>query len=99
MADRTEALRNGIASVIWVLAVLAAVVLALGTLLVALDASADNSLVELVIDSARGIDGPFANLFTFEGAGAETKDRLVNWGLAALAYLVVGRVLDRVIRA
>ncbi len=94
----TDALRNRIASVIWIVAVLCAVVLALGALLISLDANTDNSLVDLVIRTARRLDGPFGNVFTFDGDNAKTKARLVNWGLAALAYLIVGRVLERVVR-
>ena len=29
---------------------------------------------------------------------AETKNALANWGLAAVGYLVVGRILERIIR-
>ncbi len=78
---------------------LCAVVLALGALLISLDANPDNALVEFVTDAAKRLDGPFANVFEFEGENARTKARLVNWGLAALAYLIVGRVADRIIRA
>ena len=95
----TDALRNRIASVVWVVAVLCAVVLALGALLISLDANPDNALVEFVTDAAKRLDGPFANVFEFDGEDARTKTRLVNWGLAALAYLIVGRVADRIIRA
>jgi hypothetical protein len=37
-------------------------------------------------------------IFTFHGGDAATKNALANWGLAAVAYLVVGRILERVIR-
>ena len=95
----TDALRNRIASIVWIVAVLCAVVLALGALLISLDANPDNALVEFVTDAAKRLDGPFANVFEFDGENARTKARLVNWGLAALAYLIVGRVADRIIRA
>ncbi len=35
---------------------------------------------------------------TFTGENAETKNALVNWGLGALAWLIVGRVVERVVR-
>ncbi len=95
----TDALRNRIASVVWLVAVVCAVILALGALLISLEANPDNSLVVWVTDAAKRLDGPFANVFQFDGDNARTKERLVNWGLAALAYLIVGRVLDRIIRA
>ena len=34
----------------------------------------------------------------FDGKDAETKGALVNWGIAAVVYLLIGKVLDRVIR-
>ena len=34
----------------------------------------------------------------FSGKNAETKEALLNWGLAALAWLIGGRILDRIIR-
>ena len=33
-----------------------------------------------------------------EGKNAEVKGALTNWGIAALIYLVVGKILDRLIR-
>lgn len=98
-APRSIRVRSWIASAVWLVAVLAALVLATAALLVALDADADSSLVELAVDWAQRIDGPFADVFAFDGDGARTRERLVGWGLAAVAYLVVGRVLDRIIRA
>jgi hypothetical protein len=101
----SDAVRNRIASVVWLLAVAAAIILAAGALLIALDANQDNAIVEWVLDAAHAIDGPFWKVFEFTEENArgqvvtdETKEALVNWGLAAVAYLVVGRFLDRVIR-
>ena len=34
----------------------------------------------------------------FTGENAATKNALFNWGLAAVVWLVVGRILDRIIR-
>ena len=34
----------------------------------------------------------------FRGEDAEIKNALFNWGLAAIAWLVVGRVLYRIIK-
>ena len=92
-------IRARVGSAVWVLAVLCALVLAQGALLVSLGADQDNSLVELVMDGSRRLDGPFADVFTFDGESAWAKERLVNWGLAALAYLIAGRVIDRLVRA
>jgi hypothetical protein len=102
----TDAIRTRVAAAIWMVAVLAAVVLSLGALLVALDANTDNSLVSAVLDLDHAIDGPFWKVFDFyketksgaRGAPDDVKNHLVNWGLAAAGYLVVGRFLDRLIR-
>ena len=95
-------IRTYLGQVVWVAAVVCALFLAVGALLVALDANPDNALVKLVLDIADALDlDVFSRrngVFTFEGADAATKNALVNWGLAAVAYLVVGRVLERVIR-
>lgn len=99
-------MRNWIASVVWLIAVLAAVVLAMGALLIALDADQKNAIVEAILDLANKLDGPFWRIFSFyqeNKQGVRTgpdsvKNHLVNWGLAAVAYLIGGSILDRVIR-
>jgi len=92
---RSDVLRHGIASVVWLLAVLAALILAVGTLLISLDANADNAYVGWVLDAADRIDWFFWKIFEMKD---RTQNHLVNWGLAAVAYLIVGRVADRIIR-
>lgn len=105
LRGHVDAARTRVADLVWLLAVLAAIVLSLGALLVALGANADNVLVSTVHDAGHVIDGPFWKVFEFyrdngggRGAADEVKDHLVNWGLAAVGYLVVGRVAQRVIR-
>jgi len=93
-----DAVRNRIAALVWLVAVLAAVVLAVGALLQALNANDANSIVQFFNGAASDIDGPFRDVFRFDGDNAETKDILVNWGLAAVAYLIAGKILDRIIR-
>jgi hypothetical protein len=96
-----DAVRSKIASVIWLIAVICALFLAVGALLVALKANQDNSIVKFVLDGADVLDGPFSRdngIFTFDGKDAATKSALVNWGIAAVVYLVSGKILDRVIR-
>jgi hypothetical protein len=101
-----NAVRARLAAAIWTAAVVAAVALSLGALLVALDANRDNTLVKALLDLDQAIDGPFWKVFDFykesksgaQGPPDDVKNHLVNWGLAAAGYLVVGRVLDRLIR-
>ena len=94
--------RVRVAQVVWLVFVFCALLLAVGALLIALDANKDNGLVELVLDGADAVDlGIFTRnngIKDFRGDGADVKNALLNWGLGALAYLVVGKVLDRLIR-
>jgi hypothetical protein len=99
---RTGGLRMRVAQVVWLLAVVGALFLAVGALCVALDANRDNALVKFVLDVADAVDlGVFSRdngIFKFDGSDAATKNALANWGLGAIAYLVVGRILERIVR-
>ena len=106
MAERKSGnaakLRTRLAQLIWLAAVVCALFLAVGALLIALDANQDNALVKLVLDVADAVDlDVFSRdngIFTFDGQDAATKSALANWGLGAIAYLVVGRILERIVR-
>jgi len=102
----TDAVRNRIASIVWVVAVVCAVILILAALAVALGAQANNPIVEWLGHAANVLAGPFGGLHhgvfelkTKSGADDTVKNALINWGLAAMVYLVVGRIISRVIRA
>lgn len=88
--------------VVWAIAVLAALFLALGALLIAVQANQDNALVKFVLNVADVVDlGLFDRdngIKQFTGENAATKNALFNWGIGALAWLVVGRILDRILR-
>jgi hypothetical protein len=95
-------IRATVAQLLWLACALAALLLAVGALLVALDANRDNTLVRFVLDAADFVDlGVFSRvdgIKQFEGSGANVKNALFNWGLGAVAWLVVGRILDRIIK-
>ena len=92
----------GIAQLVWLVCVLAALVLAIGALLVALKANKDNDLVTWVLDAADKLDLTVFDrsngIKDFTGKNAEIKEALLNWGLAAIVWLVAGRIIDRIIR-
>jgi hypothetical protein len=94
--------RTRVAQVVWLLCVVAAVFLAVGALCVALDFNPKNPLVEFFIDGANFFDlGIFSRkdgIKQFGGSNADVKNALFNWGLGAIAYLIVGKILDRIIR-
>ena len=88
--------RSRIASLVWLVAVVCALFLAVGALLVALKMNQDNAIVGFVVDGAKKLD--FGDFKKFSGKDADVKGALTNWGIGAVIYLVVGKVLDRVIR-
>ena len=95
-------MRSKVATVVWLLAVVCALFLAVGALLIALKANEDNSIVEFIISGAEKLDGPFSltdGIFTFpDDQDGRVKSALTNWGIAAVVYLVIGKILDRIIR-
>lgn len=95
-------IRARLAQLLWLACVLAALLLAIGALLIALDANQRNDLVDFVLRAADFVDlGVFARedgIKQFRGQGADVKNALFNWGLGAVAWLVVGRILDRIVK-
>jgi hypothetical protein len=96
--------RSGVATVVWLVAVVAAVFLAAGTLVVALGLDPGNDVVAFVTDAADRLN-LLGDLMTFEGgrSAAAREDALVrtvlvSWSIAAAVYLVVGKVAERLIR-
>ncbi len=91
-----DAVRSKIASLVWLIAVICALFLAVGALLVALKMNQENPIVNFVLEGAEGLDlGTFKE---YEGQNAKVKSALTNWGIAAVIYLLIGKVVDRIIR-
>jgi hypothetical protein len=95
-------IRARLAQAVWLVAVLCALLLAVGALLIALDANKSNDLVDFVLRAADVVDLEVFSrqdgIKDFRGQGAEVKNALFNWGLGAVAWLIVGRILDRIIK-
>lgn len=87
--------REVLATAVFTVAVLAALVLALGAILIALKANEQNQIVASIIDIGRRVVGPFDDIFRMD---TRIKQVLVNWGIGAAVYLIVGRIAERVIR-
>jgi hypothetical protein len=97
----TQAVRSRIATVVWLLAVVCALFLAMGALFVALKVDQDNAVVGFVLDVAARLDGPLGvdpGPFAISTALAGTRSVLLGWGAAAVAYLVIGKVIESLIR-
>jgi hypothetical protein len=76
-----------------VVSVVVLVILA-GILLVVLKANPANSIVSEVHSWARSLAGPFDGMFSFHSANTAIA---VNWGIAAVVYLLVGGLIARLI--
>lgn len=90
------------ARVVWGIFLVFGLVLAAAALLIALEANTGNSLVSFVLDFARAIDlGVFSleqPIRSFSGENPEIKEALLSYGLGAVAYLILGRTLERLIQ-
>jgi len=84
-----------IARVIGVIALIVFFILAIGILLLVLDANQGNAVVKAVTGAARWLAGPFNGLFT---VGDSTTSTAVNWGIAAFVYLIVGALIAGLLR-
>jgi hypothetical protein len=86
--------RASLAKAVIVLTSAIALVLVLAIVLVLLEASRSNDLVQLFRDAAGVLAGPFDGLFTLDSNKAE---KAVNWGIAALVWLALGRLVARLL--
>lgn len=87
------------AALVWTLGLAAALLLALGALLATLHASPSGTLTGAVLRVDGRIGGPFFHLIEFMRNGHQdvALERLVNWGIAAVLYLLAARLLDEFI--
>ena len=81
-----------LARVIRLIGSVVAGLIAVGILLVVLDANPRNDVVEWLTDAARWLAGPFHGLFSLDSQDGRVA---ANWGLAAVAYFAASRVLAR----
>ena len=81
-----------IARVIRAFTGLVVLVIVVGILLFVLSANGHNTIVSDIHDAAKWLVGPFQNVFSVKGPKL---DLALNWGLAALIYLIVGGFLSR----
>ena len=71
-----------------------ALVLILGIVLVVLKASPSNDIVQAVRDAASFLAGPFDGMFQLDDNKLE---KAVNWGIAAVVWYAVGRLIARLL--
>jgi hypothetical protein len=83
------------ASVITGIAAVIAGIIVVGIILVLVNANQNNDIVDLVLDIGRFFARPFEDLFPQD----DPKDNiLINWGIAAVAYLIIGAIIARIVR-
>jgi hypothetical protein len=98
-----DLVRLRVAQLVWLVCVLAALVLALGALCIALKANEDNGLVKFCIDTADKLDlGAFSRSdgvahWKGHSHSAMTRNACVNWGLAAVVWLIAGKAVERIV--
>ena len=83
-----------LARLVRTLAGLVALVIVGAILLFVLGANAGNDIVRAIHDAAAWLVGPFKNLFSIRNAKLAMA---VNWGLAALVYLIIGHLIARLL--
>ena len=89
-AASVAAATRGLVRLIRLAAAVVAGVIVLGILFVVLEANPDNAIVSAVDDVARALVGPFDGMFDLDDAKTTIA---VNWGIAALAYLILGALI------
>jgi hypothetical protein len=82
-------------SVITTIAGVVAAIIIIGIVLVLIKANPNNDIVDFILDVGRFLTTPFHNLFPQDNA---RQDILVNWGIAAIVYLILGALLARLAR-
>lgn len=99
-------IRTRLARVVWAACALLALVLAVAAFSYALELRPENPLVDFVRQFANAVDlgifdldNPIKAFVDEENESlAQTKTALTNYGLGAVCYIVVGRLLERIIR-
>jgi len=99
----SDAVRNRVASIVWIVAVVCAVIVVLGAIMVALGkgVESDNPVVQFLSDWAAKLSGPFGDMFSYtkdNGKPDVVQNTVLGYGIAAVAWLVGGRIVTRVIQ-
>ena len=80
-----------LARLVRAVAAVVVLVIVVGGVLFLLSANPSNAIVRDIHDAANWLVGPFRNLFSIGGHPKVTL--VVNWGIAAIVYLVLGGLI------
>jgi hypothetical protein len=83
-----------LARIITTLATVVAAIIAAGIVLKVVGANPHNEIVKVVVDAASWLSAPFHGLFNLNNNDWQI---VLNWGLAAVVYLVVARFIARML--
>ena len=92
MALRTRTRRGTAAGVVMGITAVVVGIIVLGIILVVAGANRGNMLVDFFLDIGTWLTTPFHSLFPRYDAEQSV---LINWGIAALVYFVIGSVIAR----
>jgi hypothetical protein len=87
--------RSTAARVILAVALTIAAFIALSILLIVLDANEGNMIVNAIIEVGRFFSTPFHEMFPQSN---EDRSVVINWGIGALIYVLVGGLVIRFLR-
>jgi len=105
-AAQVAKLRVLLARLLWAVCAVCALILAAAVLLIAVDANPENELVRWLVARADNVDLGFFDLANpikdwdkkETDVGQDVKTALFNYGLAAIVWLGLGKLLDKVVR-
>jgi hypothetical protein len=86
--------RASIARAVILLGTVVALILIAAILLFVLGANPSNTIVKAVHDAGKFLAGPFKGLFTLDSAKATLA---LNWGLAAVVWYALARLIARLV--
>lgn len=92
---RRDRVRTSTSAAVMTVAGLIAGVIVLAIILVLLGANERNMIINTIVEVGRFFSTPFHDMFpqpTLE------RELLVNWGIAAVVYAIIGAVIARVVR-
>src|SRR5690242_9565789 len=89
-----EHARGGLARAVSLAGTIVAAIIVIAILLVVLGANSSNGIVTAVHDAGQWLAGPFRHLFSFQKHKVEVA---VNWGIAAVIWFALSRVIARVL--
>ncbi len=89
---------SALANVFRIIAGLIAGVIAIGVILVVVDANESNTIVNAVLEVDRFLTDPFRRIVDLE-KGKEHLQIAINFGIAAAVYLAIGFAIAALVRA